>query len=111
MADSLKTLIEGAGLTLERAGSTLALHPALLQRIVNGRQPLPIGLARQLAALTGQALGTVLASVPRFTRHNDALLYRPVPPDQLRGDPVRIAPIGMTQPVRVINPPLILGAR
>lgn len=94
---SLKAFIEAAGSSFEEVATKLDIRIELFERVEQGRQPLPVDVAAEVAVVTGTNVNELLASAFLNTEATGPQARRPLPP--LLGEPVRPVRYAKTQPV------------
>lgn len=87
LAEPASALREAGVEKLSDVAARAGVDPLLLERVDQGRQPMPFFLARRLAAVLGVPWTRVLGACPLVTPLAGAALLVPAPPRQ--GDPVR----------------------
>jgi hypothetical protein len=105
-AVTLLTLFESHGYSSSQVGAGVGITPRLFDSIDKGRQPLPLGLARQVALFLGEEVATVIIAAGLYTESTDPLTLVPLPPDPLLGD--AIVPMNLLPGGGPILPPPIL---
>ena len=87
---TLKDLALRHGFTLERAAAQVAVSPTLLLRVDQRRQPLRLDIVARLAALLGEAPGTVEVAAGLVVDSVDERYLTPQPPQPLLGDKIDV---------------------
>jgi hypothetical protein len=96
---TLAGLFAAKGYTSSTAALAIGVDPTFVSRVLARRQPLPIDVARALAALLGQSLGTIVGAAGLVTNRTGPAYQVAVPPDLLLGDVITAVPLGRTQQV------------
>lgn len=82
--------------TLSGLAVHLGVAPALLERVVAGRQPLPRRLAAQMAAAAGLQPSDIEAVVPSVISQETPIAYYPAPADPCFGETLDFVPLART---------------
>jgi transcriptional regulator with XRE-family HTH domain len=83
---TLLSLANAHRMTREQLALKVGVHPLLLQRVDQGRQPLRFDIVQKIAIVTGEQIGDVLAAVRQTIHSGDDRLLNPQPPIPLFGD-------------------------
>lgn len=100
---TLLALIANAGITPAALAASIGVDSIFLTRVLAGRQPLPIDVARLLAAALKLDVGTVVASAELVTQLTGPMERVALPPDPLLGDVISAQQLGRT--IGVVTPP------